>query len=73
MNEKKMRYKLTFDKSFGYSCVYREGDREKIIKILKDKCLETLKESFYYLSKLPDDKLLELLNIEEYQDGYYES
>ena len=51
---------------FLYACKYRKDDDRKIIEHLKEKCLEAIRNHLKYLSELPDDKLLEILDKEEY-------
>ena len=68
MSEKKIRYNLKFDRMFGNSATWREGDKQVIIDKLKKSCLEMMRKTLIYLSELPDDKLLEILHEEEYED-----
>jgi len=52
---------------FGYSASWREGDIQKNIDKLKEACLESVRKTLEYLSTLPDDKLLERLEEEEWE------
>ena len=68
MSSKKIRYSLKFNKTFGYSATWREGDKQKIIDKLKRSCLEGVRNNFKFLLELEDYKLLELLEEQEYDD-----
>ncbi len=65
---KKIRYSLKFNKSFGYSATWKEGDRQVIIDKLKQVCLSNIKYNLQHYSELPDDKLLEILEEQEYDE-----
>ncbi len=65
---KKIRYSLNFNRRFGYSATWRKGDRQKNIDKLKEDCLKGVRYNLKYLSELPDDKLLEILEEEEWDD-----
>jgi len=67
-DDTKIRYSLRFNKNFGYSAKWRKGDKKIIIDTLKESCLKAMKHSLKYLSKLPDDKLLEILEVQEYEE-----
>ncbi len=67
-SDKKIRYSLKFNKMLGYSATWREGDRQVIIDELKKSCLEMMKKTLKYLSELPDDKLIEILEEQEYDE-----
>lgn len=64
----KVRYKISYNNSFGYSATWRKSDRQKNIDKLKETCLEHMRKSFKYLSELPDDKLLEILEEQEWDE-----
>lgn len=65
---KKIRYELRFNKMFFYTATWRKGDRQKIIDKLKESCLEAVRKTLKHLSILPDDKLLEILEEQEFDD-----
>ena len=65
---KKIRYNLRFNKSFFYSATWRKGARQEVINSLKEACLKAVRNSLKHLSELRDEQLLEILDIEEYED-----
>ncbi|KKN22687.1 hypothetical protein LCGC14_0912700 [marine sediment metagenome] len=65
---KKIRYSLKYNKTFGYSATWKEGDKQVIIDKLKEECLHSIKYTLQHLSELPDDKLLEILEEQEYDE-----
>ena len=65
---KKIRYSLRFDKNFGYSATWKEGDRQVVIDKLKESCLDAVRNGLRHLSQLRDEQLLELLEVQEFED-----
>ena len=65
---RKIRYSLKYNKSFGYSATWREGDRQVVIDKLKKSCLDAVRNSLKHLLELRDEQLLEMLEEQEYDD-----
>ena len=65
---KKIRYSIKFNKSFGYSATWKEGDRQVVIDVLKKECLTLLRKQIKWLSEIGDKDLLEFLEEQEYED-----
>jgi len=63
---KRIIYNLNFRRTFGYSMTFTKGDKQEVINKLKGTCLEHVRHSLKYLSELPDDKLMEILEVQEY-------
>ncbi len=53
---------------FFYSATWGEGDIQERIDKLKESCLSAVRNSLRHLSQLRDDKLLEILEEQEYED-----
>ncbi len=65
---KKIRYNLRFNRSFFYSATWTEGDDQVRIDKLKKSCLDAVRNSLRHLSQLRDEQLLEILEVEEFED-----